>query len=292
MTNDLLSREFFTNRDGLKLFYRRNFIDNKPSKIILFNNGLVCSEQHFILLSEQLGQRGFGVILHDYRGHFNSEGKAALSQITFDHIVNDVTDLLDHLEIEYCHSVIGHSMGVNICLELVERFPERFKNTILISGTALPVKDIMFGTNIMEIMSPYLLLALEAYPDIFNLLWSSSKYNWPVKKIVQYSGFNPGQVDFSYVDQYVNKLTLLGPEIFFQLFEQLSQHDILSRLHSVKTPALIIGGDKDKVIPWYLQTLLKTQLVNSQLYMLKNGSHVPQIDFPELTLERILSFWD
>jgi non-heme chloroperoxidase len=292
MNNEILSQEYFNNRDGLKLFYRKNFTDKAPDKIILFNNGLVCSEQHYIHLSKQLNNLGYGVILHDYRGHFNSEGKSEITNITFDNIINDIIDLLDYLNIKHCYSVIGHSMGVNICLELIEKFPTRFSNCVLISGTVLPVKDIMFGTNIMEIMSPYLSLAFEAYPDIFNLLWSSSKYNWPVKKIVQLSGFNPEQVDFSYVDQYVNKLTLLGPEIFFQLFEELSQHDILSRLHAVKNPALIIGGDKDRVIPWYLQTLLKSQLENAELYMLKNGSHVPQIDFPDLTLERILAFWD
>ena len=51
-----------------------------------------------------------------------------------------------------------------------------------------------------------------------------------------------------------------------------------------------MGGDKDSVIPYYLQETLESELPNSELYMIKDGSHVPQVDFPESTNERILVF--
>ena len=52
----------------------------------------------------------------------------------------------------------------------------------------------------------------------------------------------------------------------------------------------VIGGDKDKVIPNYLQEILQTRLRNSKLYIVKNGSHVPQVDFPKNINERINLF--
>jgi pimeloyl-ACP methyl ester carboxylesterase len=85
----------------------------------------------------------------------------------------------------------------------------------------------------------------------------------------------------------LNRVGQLGPEIFFQLFNEMTKQNITSSLERMKIPALVIGGQKDNVIPNHLQRTLASLLPNSETYFFVSGSHVPQADFPDMINERI-----
>ncbi len=103
-------------------------------------------------------------------------------------------------------------------------------------------------------------------------------------------GFNQEMVSDEFIEIYLNKIGVLGPDLFFQLIGEMQTHDILAFLSKIKTRTLIIGGNKDKVIPNYLQRILNEHLENSELYIVHKGSHVPQVDFPLLINERLELF--
>jgi pimeloyl-ACP methyl ester carboxylesterase len=67
----------------------------------------------------------------------------------------------------------------------------------------------------------------------------------------------------------------------------MTRQNIAASLEKMKIPALIIGGQRDNVIPNHLQRTLAGLLPQSETYFLVDGSHVPQADFPELINERI-----
>ena len=72
----------------------------------------------------------------------------------------------------------------------------------------------------------------------------------------------------------------------------MKNHRIISRLEGIKVPALVMGGDKDQVIPNFLQHILNESLANSRLYIIKDGSHVPQVDFYDSVNERMNIFFE
>ena len=72
--------------------------------------------------------------------------------------------------------------------------------------------------------------------------------------------------------------------------EEMKNHDIINYLDRIQSPTLIIGGSKDKIIPNKFQFALSQILPNSDVYLIKDGSHVPQADFPELINDRIQFF--
>lgn len=285
---------FFKTQDREQIFYTTNFpvdFKTKHENVLVFNYGLVCSNHHWKYQLEWFDKQGYKILFHDYRGHFQSSGREELEKITFKQIAQDTDELLTHLGLDNVY-YIGHSMGVNITLELARLYPQRIKGMVLISGTTLPVKGVMFDTNLMEYIIPVAEEGLKRYREIFDVVWKTQAMNPMAVKLIHSQGFNEKKVSRDFIEIYMNRLSQLGPELFMQLFGEMQKHDILGDLGTMNMPSLVIGGDKDNVIPYHLQLLLHQTLRNSELYLVKEGSHVPQVDFPEFINERIKQFID
>jgi non-heme chloroperoxidase len=281
---------FFKTTDGEQLFYLKNVSSfNESLPILVFNYGLVCSNHHWKFQVEFFDKLGYQILLHDYRGHFQSSGKEDLSKITFQQMSLDLHNLCSFLGIKKA-VMLGHSMGVNVCLQVAKDYPDLVRGMVLISGTFMPVKDVMFDTNLMEFITPMAMAGLEKYPDIFKKIWSSGGGNPIIRGIIHATGFNRQKVSKDFIEIYLNRVGQLGADIFFQLFSEMAKHNITGDLERMKMPALVIGGHHDNVIPNHLQRTLATLLPASETYFLQAGSHVPQADFPEHINERIELF--
>jgi non-heme chloroperoxidase len=277
---------FFKTSDQEQIFYVKNFKQVDPERpVLIFNYGLVCSRQHWEKQTKHFDTMGIQILVHDYRGHFQSTN-ADLSNITFAQMAKDIHDLCEALGIKK-GIFLGHSMGVNVCLQAAKDFPELVTGMILISGTFMPVQDVMFDTNLMEFVTPLALAIKEKYPELLKKLWSTTGLNPLIREIIHATGFNRKKVERQYIEIYLNRISQLGPEVFFQLFNEMTKQNIIVSLDRIKTPTLIMGGNMDNVIPNHLQRTLASIIPDSETYFLKDGSHVPQADFPELINERI-----
>ncbi len=278
--------------DRTKIHYHINFNPNDLSKkeiVIVFNYGLVCNFQHFDLQVDYFDKLGFKVLIHDYRCHFKSTSVDGIKSVTFENICHDLDSLLSYLNVNQS-IMLAHSMGVNVTLEYARLYPKKLKAMALISGTVFPPQDVMFDSNIMDISEPYIIKAKENLGAIYDFIWKNA-YKNPLAQIgVWQGGFNTKKTSIKWVEEYMQKIGELDPDIFFHLLDQMKEHTIINDLEKIKTPTLIIGGDKDKIIPNYLQRILKKYIKGSDLYIIKDGSHVPQVDFPEIMNERLNHF--
>lgn len=281
---------FFKTSDGEQIFYTTNFLPNEiHENVIVFNYGLVCSHSHWQSQIKFFDEQGYSILLHDYRGHFQSSGAHEIEEITISRIAQDLNELIEHLSLKDS-VLLGHSMGVNVCLEFAKSYQEKISKMVLISGTILPVHNIMMNTHLTGPLKPILLKIMEYFPKEFNIFWKYGGWNPLIKKAIHSGGFNVDQVSQDFIEIYLNKIGQLGPKLFFQLINEMHEHDILAFAHRIKTTTLIIGGNKDKVIPNFLQKLMHSKLRNSEIYTIHNGSHVPQVDFPEYANERVHFF--
>jgi pimeloyl-ACP methyl ester carboxylesterase len=281
---------FLKTDDDEQIFYSTNF---KPGTItesvVIFNYGLVCSNFHYGEQIEFLESIGKPILIYDYRGHFQSSGIDNLENITFSRMAQDLSLIIDRLELE-SSILIGHSMGVNVCLEYARTNQAKISKMILISGTILPVQNILMNTHLSGPVIPLLEQALNMFPKEFKTFWKYGGWSPILKRMIRSGGFNPNQVGLDFIETYLNKLGELGPELFFQLINQMQTHDSLAFVEEIEVKSLIVGGNRDKVVPNFLQKLLHEKLVDSELYTIHSGSHVPQVDFPDLINERIQYF--
>lgn len=283
---------YFYTKDSTRIFYATNFDRSEfdPKKpTLVFIYGLLCSNGHFKYQLPYFDQLDYQVVIHDYRFHYSSSQDGDIKSCNFKQISSDLKELLEELNIPAAH-LISHSMGVNISLEFTKNYPEFVKSQTLISGTIVAPQDIMFDTNLVDVFSPLLKELTQKYPGAFSNIWKTSYMNPLARFLVFDGGFNTKTTTQDFVELYMKKISELPKELFFHLLEEMKNHDIISYLETIKNPTLIVGGDKDKVIPNYLQQILHKKIENSELYIVKDGSHVPQVDFPEIINKRINRF--
>lgn len=281
---------FFKTEDNEQIFFVKNFTTYNPAKpVLVFNYGLVCSNHHWQYQAQYFDQLGYQILLHDYRGHFQSTGAHDVEKITFPQMAKDVADLCAFVGIPKA-IMLGHSMGVNICLQLAKDYPELVSGMVLISGTFINVKDIMFDTNLMEFIMPIAHLGMSKYPDVLRKIWASGGMNPVIRELIHRSGFNYQKVSKEFIEIYLNRVGQLGLDIFFQLFNEMTKQNITGYLEKMTIPVLVMGGHKDNVIPNHIQRTLASLLPNAETYFMKDGSHVPQADFPDMVNERIELF--
>jgi len=281
---------FFKTSDNEQIFYTTNFPPGTVSKdVLVFNYGLVCSNYHWGSQIEFFDRLGYYILLHDYRGHYSSSGADDIAKISLTQITEDMDELFSFLELESM-ILLGHSLGVNICLEYAKTHQEKIKQMILISGTIIPIYNIMMDTHLTGVLEPVFQSLITNFSKPFRLFWKYGGWSPLFRKGIGEGGFNMNQVSDEFIETYLNKLSQLGPELFIQLLNQMHRHDILAFIDQIKIPSLIIGGNIDKVIPNFNQKLLHSKLEDSELYTVHAGSHVPQVDFINATNERIKIF--
>jgi pimeloyl-ACP methyl ester carboxylesterase len=270
--------------DGTKIFYSA---EGSGSPLI-FCYGLVCSSLHWTYQIEHF-QKTHRSIWVDYRGHQNSEVPADLSTLTLSSVAKDVVAVLDKLEIKDA-VFLGHSMGVNVVLEVLNQQPERVRAMVLANGTPKSPLETLLGGNGAQALFKGLRRAHEAAPHLVERLWKLQKGNPFARLMVTLGGFNPHLTAQDDVQLYIDQVADMNPEVFIRLIANYDESDATSWLHSIRIPTLIIAGEQDRVTPMAQQELLHQLIPGSKMDKIRHGSHCPQMDLPDLVNAKIERF--
>ena len=112
---------FFVNKDGLQIFWRRWFPKgNKPKGIVVLCHGMAEHSGRYETFASFLTAAGFAVYALDHQGHGASEGDRVHIQ-KFDDFTQDVLQFTNivkerHPELRNSFFLIGHSMGALISI--------------------------------------------------------------------------------------------------------------------------------------------------------------------------------
>ena len=264
-----------------------NATENKRPIVFLY--GLVCNNRHFEPQISHFSRKGHPILIQNYRHHFGSTSAEPLDLCNFEKIAEDCHLLMEKLGIKN-PMVIGHSMGVNVAIELSLRKNTDIHGLVLISGSPHRPQDFMFNTNLSDVIIPLAKKIFGSNQRILNRVWKNSYKSRLLRLMVLRGGFNPSFVEDEFVKYYVKKIGELGSDVFFKLIEEMKNHNLTTKLHLVNCPTLVMGGDLDKIAPIEGQIVFNTYIKDSSFYLIKDGSHVPQIDFPKTVNEQIENF--
>jgi len=256
--------------------YQKNFV---------FLHGFAGSSADWDLLVKEL--RKFGnCLLIDIPPFGMSE-----KRIDFDYsdanLIKTILLLLDMLEIKK-FSLIGHSMGGNLAIQIASTVPDRIEKLVLVSAAYIPLErddsrlvEVLKNGNRFwignledENLSTILNLGLKTYPMIRTI----------------YSNLVPNldRVRQVHLDRLFAQNVFLPAEVLIKFSkDKIEQPPLGFDLGKISAETLIIYGSNDKITPPVLGEYLSRKIKNSRLELIDGEGHLPMLDkkFVEIVVQ-------
>jgi lysophospholipase len=219
---------FFTTRDGIRLFFRRWFVEQAKGLVALIH-GFAEHSGRYTELARDLNEAGWSVAAFDYRGHGQSGGRRAHVD-RFSEYLDDFISFLEEIR-KSGHSglpiVLGHSLGGLIAA----RFSQT--NSEIAAGIILS--------------SPFLAMAFKV-PRVKALAGKALASVFPTLSLK--TGLDPGVLshDRAVVEKYAADPLVSNVASARWFTETLSaQETAVKEAGLVKGPLLVMQAGEDKL---------------------------------------------
>ncbi|KAL0022164.1 hypothetical protein WJX77_001810 [Trebouxia sp. C0004] len=115
--------------DGVKF----EVTDQGSGHVVLLLHGFPDSAKLWKHQIPVLVQAGYRVIAPDLKGFGQSDKPQDASLYIMPNLLKDVVGILDQLDVQKVHCVVGHDWGAALAWQLAGRFPKRFERLVALS---------------------------------------------------------------------------------------------------------------------------------------------------------------
>jgi 3-oxoadipate enol-lactonase len=207
------------------------------------------------------------LILWEPRGHARSDSPEDPRQVTFGHWVQDLHDLIDHLQIDRA-IVGGLSLGGGIATRFTLAHPDRVRALVVVSsssasGLPLGVENIVMRAKSIEVtlkggMDAMAEFAIASNPNVAGRL----------------------KLDPSARKEIFEYYRMLKPIGYANSLRALLQMDyITDRLGEIEVPTLLVCGDQDLSLGPMRE--IQRRIPQAKFALLAPASHFANRDQPE-----------
>jgi len=214
----------------------------------------------------------FTLIMPELRGVNRSIAKRQPHRIS--HLVSDLIELLDYLQVDRAH-VLGLSLGGVIAQRLAIDHPSRVDRLVLVSsGHRFSPYTVQMMTLLGQALRHF---PREQYERLIELLGMSP----------QYLDANPTAIEDKIRRKQHNGATRRA--IARQL-RCVAADGVGSGAYDISAPTLILSGALDSIIPSCYAEAMAREIPNSQLEIISPCGHNPLVEKPQLVLPKIKKF--
>ncbi len=186
--------------------------------------------------------------------------------------------------------VIGHSMGVQVALEMRRRHRGRVEALVLVCGSPGHPLDTFHDTAVLRSLLPLLRKTTDAHPQAISLLTRAAVRSGLALELALRFEVNPKLVHREDLEPYFAHLLTLDPRLFLRTMRAASEHSAEDSLSAVDVPTLVIGGDRDHFTPPWLSRRMALGIPGAQLLMVAGGSHTTPLEVPARVEEAVADF--
>lgn len=276
--------------DGTRIYFSDSGGEGIP---LVFLYGLGCSIQHWKYPLRILGHsdktlKGYRCIWSDIRGHGKSSMPPKKNPIRLDDIINDQMAVLAHLGVTRA-VFLGQSMGGCLAMEIAYRYPETSAGMVLLGSPARDPSRLLPFQPVSKFIWDSMLNLNDKLPFVVRALYRQlvpTMQKKPLqvlfREMIRHKGFNQALAKTSDIEEYIDAIFKVPPNIFYQMASTLSGYDVSRYDGKIATPTLIVVGALDQVIPPEEGVFIHQQLKHSTLEVISHGSHCPHFDDPVL----------
>ena len=199
-----------------------------PVDFLLFD-GIGCDGFIWAYLKPYLEETGRVIHLH-MRGHGLSHDPADLNRLGIDELIGDWERVIDVESLAGTSEgegrplvALGHSMGVQVALELRSRRPDLlWKAMILMCGTFEHTAGNMYNSSMIERVLP--LLACRSSGDHLHKLWRRLVTLPLAVHVARATEMSADLTRKRDIESYLGHLGRMRPRVFLAMLNQMSKH--------------------------------------------------------------------
>ncbi len=237
---------------GVKIHYE---LSGQGEKHVVLLHGWGCSEKLMQGLADALSP-DMTVLRVDFPAHGESDFPPEPWGVP-DFAAN-LLSLLMSLDFLPC-SVIAHSFGGRVTIELAANHPERFEKIILTGAAGITPKS---STSKKKRSSRYQRLKRLVQRAENMHIFGTMPKKWMEQLIQKY-----GSADYA----------ALSPEMR-KTFVKVVNYDQSGLLEQIRTPTLLLWGDCDTETPLWMGQKMERDIADSALIVLEGGSHFAYLE--------------
>lgn len=229
---------------------------------LVFVHGMADQARSFAMVMARLVESGFRCIAYELAN--GRDDGANLGMYKHPHYVADLLALLDHLALPQV-DLIGSSFGTTIALRSLAKHPIRFRRCVLKGGFARrPLKRLERGTA-----------RLGRY-------WSCRMADLPIRETWMrrldgpaFAGCDPEIFEYLLTCSGVTPARAAARRTLI-----IDKLDLRPLLPKIAHPVLMIGGDRDTIVPHWCEKELEAGLQDVRRVEFSPCGHYPQYTMP------------
>lgn len=281
-----LQQSRFPSFDGTEIAFRVWGSDS-PLTPLLCCSGIACDELYWTLLAPALAPER-QVITWDYPYHGDSGPAEDTREITVPALAKHAQSVMDKVGIERA-ALAGHSMGVQVALDVFRQFPDRVSGLALIAGPYQHTVGHLYGTAIGELLLTVMEIGTKFQPLVAQALWSLLVTPNVADPIGRLGGLI-GPASPQLMERYFRHLGTLELGPLIEMFRYGQMHSADDILEKVDVPVLLLHGTNDVMTPLALAKEMAERIPDAELVAVEGGAHTLPIEDPELVNKEVGRF--
>ena len=272
-------------RKGARLFWTSQG-EGAPS--VLLCDGLGCNGFIWRYLEPALARQHQVVHWH-YPGHGQSPPPREAGGYSLPSLADDAVMVLEAARSPRA-IVIGHSMGVQVALEMHRRHPHAVAALVLVCGSPGHPLDTFHDTTVLRTLLPVLRRTADAAPQGVSALTRALVRSGIALELALLFEVNPDLVHREDLQPYFNHFLSMDPRVFLRAMQAASEHSAQDHLIAVDVPTLVIAGDRDRFTPAWLSRRMALEIAGAELLLVPGGSHTTPLEAPARIEQAVADF--
>lgn len=278
--------------DGTGIAWRLDAPDtarHRGATPVVLCNGIACSTAYWTDLAALLADRR-PVVQWDYRGHGRSDPPSDPSAVTVGDVLDDLDTVLDVTGVHRA-VFVGHSFGVQVCLEVARRRPARVAAVVAIAGAAgtpLPAGAVRPRVGVLDLLERAHSRVPRRADEAWRAWWRSP---W-THLLARAMGGTSVAAPRSVMSSYYEHVSTRDIGVLLAMLRAMQGHDASDVVGALTVPLLALAGDADRLTPLPVMAGLALAAPDGELAVCRGGAHTLPAEQPRWVLEQVTPLLD
>ncbi len=250
-------------------------------------DGIGCDGYVWRYLRRDLSDRV--VVRWHYRGHGRTPAPRDPARVAIADLADDLAAILDEVGLDRA-VIAGHSMGVQVALEMYRRHRSRVAALILACGAPSHPLRTFRGSAALEEILPRVQRWVSRMPSMVNRLTRSVVPTRLAFEIATRLEINRELIEPDDFMPYLEGLARMDSRLFVAMLGEAGRHSADDLLPEIDVPCLVIAGERDGFTPAALSRTMAETIPGAQLLMVEQGSHTAPIERPAVVGAAVREF--